>query len=496
MVTKTGRRPIIAVITMALIALAMFITTNGCNKKSHDKAAAIVGSSGSGTTADTTRPTVMSTIPANLAVDVLLNRKLTAVFSEAMDPATISTTTFTLTRGITNITGTVTYVALGYTATFSPTNAFTVSTSYTANLTIGVKDLAGNALAVAKTWSFQTGATADTTPPTVTYTSPANLAIDVPINARIEATFTEAMDPTTISTTTFTVIGPGAVPVTGTVALATLTATFLPVTNLASSTIYTATITTGVKDLAGNALAVAKIWSFNTGTAIGTNLAPVFLGTAGNFVILVKTGTSTTGVTYVIGDIGVSPAAASYITGFGLSADPSNTFSTSSLVNGRLYAANYAPPTPAYMTTAISDMETAYTDAAGRTLPDATELYAGDISGRTLAPGLYKWGTGVLINGGVTLAGTGSGNDVWIFQIAQDLTVGNAAFINLINGAQAKNIFWQVAGQVTLGTTANFKGIILCQTLVEMQTNGTFTGRALAQTAVTLDAATIIKPVE
>jgi len=496
MVTRIRRRPFIAVITMVLIALAMFITTNGCKKKSHDKAAAVVGSSGSGATADTIRPNVNTTNPANLAIGVLLNRKVTVTFSEAMDPATISSTTFTLTRGITVITGTVTYAALGATATFSPTNAFTVSTSYTANLTIGVKDLAGNALVVAKTWSFTTGSASDTTAPTVTYTSPANLAIDVPINARIDATFTEAMDPTTISSTTFTMIGPGAIPVTGTVALATFTATFVPVSDLTINSWYTATITTGVKDLAGNALAVAKTWSFNTGTAIGTNLAPVFLGTAGNFVILAKTGTSTTGVTYVIGDIGVSPAAASYITGFGLSADPSNTFSTSSLVNGKLYAADYAPPTPANMTTAISDMETAYTDAAGRTLPDATELYAGDISGKTLAPGLYKWSSGLLINGGVTLAGTGSGNDVWIFQIAQDLTVGNAAFMTLSNGAQAKNIFWQVAGQVTLGTTANFKGIILCQTLIEMQTNGTFTGRALAQTAVTLDAATIIKPIE
>ena len=142
----------------------------------------------------------------------------------------------------------------------------------------------------------------------------------------------------------------------------------------------------------------------------------MLLGSAGNFVILAKAGVSTTGTTAVVGDIGVSLAAASYITGFGLIMDASNKFSTSALVTGKVYAADYAPPTPANMTTAVSDMETAYTDAAGRTLPDFTELGAGDISGMTLAPGLYKWGTGVLITGaGVTLSG--GKNDVWVFQI-------------------------------------------------------------------------------
>ncbi|MDO8725985.1 MAG: ice-binding family protein, partial [Candidatus Methanoperedens sp.] len=145
------------------------------------------------------------------------------------------------------------------------------------------------------------------------------------------------------------------------------------------------------------------------------------------------------------------------------------------------------------MTAAISDMETAYTDAAGRTNPTDTELYAGDITGKTITPGLYKWGTGVLISaGGVTLSG--GANDIWIFQIAQDLTVDNGAIVTLSGGAQAKNIFWQVAGQTTLGTTANFKGIILSKTLISMNTGATLNGRALAQTAVTLDANAITAP--
>ena len=221
--------------------------------------------------------------------------------------------------------------------------------------------------------------------------------------------------------------------------------------------------------------------------------APVLLGLAGNFVILAKTGISTTGSTLITGDIGVSPAAASFITGFGLIMDVSNKFSTSALVTGKVFAADYAPSTPANMTTAISDMETAYTDAAGRTSPDFTELYAGDISGRTLVPGLYKWGTGVLItSAGVTLSG--DANDVWIFQIAENLTVNNSAIVTLSGGAQAKNVFWQVSGQATLGTTSNFKGIILCQTVIVLQTGAQMKGRALAQSAVTLNATTITKP--
>jgi len=220
----------------------------------------------------------------------------------------------------------------------------------------------------------------------------------------------------------------------------------------------------------------------------------VNLGNAGNFVILAKSGVSTTGTTAIVGDVGVSPAAATFITGFGLIADSSNQFSTSSLVTGKLYAADYTPPTPSTMTTAVSDMETAYIDAAGRTNPDATELGAGDISGMTLYSGLYKWSTGVLINTGVTLDCQNNTNAVFIFQIAQDLTVGNGAIITLSGGCQAQNIFWQVAGQTTLGTTSNFKGNILDQTAIALNTGASLNGRALAQTAVTLDANAVTIP--
>ena len=162
------------------------------------------------------------------------------------------------------------------------------------------------------------------------------------------------------------------------------------------------------------------------------------------------------------------------------------------MVTGKLYAANMAAPTPTIMTTAVGDMEIAYTDAAGRTLPDFTELGAGNISGLTLVPGLYKWGTGVLVASNITLSG--GANDVWIFQVAQDLTVSNSVIITLSGGAVAKNVFWQVAGQATLGTTADFKGVILSQTQIVLGTGASLTGRALAQTAVTLDANAVTAP--
>jgi hypothetical protein len=231
----------------------------------------------------------------------------------------------------------------------------------------------------------------------------------------------------------------------------------------------------------------------STTPIVAASPAPVDLGTAGDFAVLAKTGISATGTTHITGDIGISPAAASYITGFGLIMDSSNVFSTSSLVTGNIYAADYTPPTPSKMTTAVSDMETAYTDAAGRTLPDYTELYAGDVTGQTLTAGLYKWGTGVLISaGGVTIFGAPS--DVWIFQIAQTLIVASGAIVTLDGGAQASNIFWQVTGQTTLGTSSQFNGIILDKTAIVIQTGATLNGRALAQTAVTLDANVVTAP--
>ncbi len=225
--------------------------------------------------------------------------------------------------------------------------------------------------------------------------------------------------------------------------------------------------------------------------ALAASPATVNLGASGNFVILAKTGISTTGVTSITGDIGLSPAAATYITGFALDLPAASAFSTSALITGKAYAPGYADPTPANLTTAVSNMEAAYTDTAGRA-SNVTELGAGNIGGMTLAPGVYKWSTGVTISSDLFLSG--GANDVWIFQVAQNLDISSATKIVLSGGAQASNIFWVVAGQTTLGTTSTFNGNILDQTTIVLNTGATLYGRALAQAAVTLDANTVTKP--
>jgi hypothetical protein len=225
--------------------------------------------------------------------------------------------------------------------------------------------------------------------------------------------------------------------------------------------------------------------------ATASSTLPVNLRTAGNYVILAKSGISTVPISAVTGNIGVSPAAASLITGFSLVADSTNVFSTSPQVTGKAYAADYAVPTPSNLTTAIGDMLLAFTDAAGRA-PSVTELGAGNIGGKTLTPGVYKWGTGLLIPTNVIL--TGSATDVWIFQIAQNLTMSNATGVSLTGGALAKNVFWQVAGLVDLGTTSHFEGVILTQTSINLQTGASINGRLMAQTAVTIAGSTVVQP--
>jgi len=223
-------------------------------------------------------------------------------------------------------------------------------------------------------------------------------------------------------------------------------------------------------------------------------LAPVDLGLAGTFVILSESGISATAGSGIVGDIGVSSIAAIAVTGCGLIMDASGEFATSPLVDGNVSAADYAGPTRLVMTTAVGDMVNAYKDAAGRKWPDATELGAGNISGLTVKPGLYKWAGAVQLNHGASVTLSGTSNDVWIFQVGEGLTVGNGARVILQGGAQAKNIFWQVATQTTLGTTASFQGIILSGTAIVLNTGAALTGRALAQTAVALAASEVIQP--
>ena len=442
-----------------------------------------------GTVADTTAPTVSFTNPANSDSGVYINDDITATFSEAMDAPTITTSTFILKQGTTVIPGTVTYV--GNVATFNPTSNLVANTVYTGTITTGVKDLADNALAAEKTWSFTTGTTVIVISPTISTIVPVDLATGVAVNANITATFSEAMDSATISTATFS-LKQGATVVLGAVTYLGTVATFNPTNNLSASTTYTATITTGAKNSIGDPLAASKVWSFTTGTVAALGPSPVNLGTAGNFVILSKSGIDTVPTSAITGNIGVSPIDRTALTGFSEAMDSTNTFSSAGQVTGNLYAADYTSPTSSNLTTAISNMETAFTDAAGRPTPDFSELGSGDISGMTLAPGLYKWGTGVLISTDVYL--NGGPNDVWIFQISGGITQASGTRIYLTGGALPKNVFWQTFGAVALGTTAHMEGIILCQTEITLATGATINGRLLSQTAVTLDQSTVIQP--
>lgn len=219
--------------------------------------------------------------------------------------------------------------------------------------------------------------------------------------------------------------------------------------------------------------------------------APVNLGTAGNYAILAKTGISSVPNSVVTGNIGVSPIGSTSITGFSLTEDATNQFSVSSQITGKAYASDYASPTSSNLTTAISNMETAYTDAAGRAA-HYTELYNGDLSGQTLTAGVYKWGTGVLINSDVTLHG--GANDVFIFQIAKGITQANGTKIILTGGAQAKNIFWQAAETVSIGSDAHFEGIILGKKNISLGAKASINGQLLAQTAVALIMSTVVAP--
>jgi hypothetical protein len=219
-------------------------------------------------------------------------------------------------------------------------------------------------------------------------------------------------------------------------------------------------------------------------------LAPVLLGTAENYAIVAKSKISNVPTSVVTGDLGLSPAAASYVTGFALT--KAGTSFTSPQVTGKVFAADNDPPTPARLTTAVADMLTAYADAAGRKSPDFVELGAGAIGGLTLEPGLYKWTSSVTIPKDVTLSG--SEDDVWIFQVSGDLALSSARSVILSGGAAAKNVFWQVAGGVDFGTDSHAEGVVLCKTAIELESGASINGRLLAQTAVNLSAATVVAP--
>jgi len=427
------------------------------------------------TTGNCVPPTVISVTPS-VSVGVCPSTGVTATFSQAMNPSTINTTTFTLTAGTPPVAvpGVVTYA--GSTAAFTPSSALALNTHYTATITTGAMDLSGVALVSNFVWTFTTSSVA-CTPPVVISVAPANLAVGICPNTLLVATFNQAMSPSTINTTTFTLTAPGTppVPVAGAVTydVSNYAATFTPTNPLALNTHYTATITTGAQDLAGDSLASNYVWTFTTSTTACN--AGVPLGSACSFGILggsTVTSTPTAG-TAVTGDIGVWPGTA--ITGF-----PPGTFT----------GTEHAGDTVAQ--TAQGDLTTAYNYAAAA--PGGAVLPA-DIGGETLAPGVYKT-TSAQPSLGITGNLTLSGNGVYIFQIVSTLTTaaGNSQVI-LAGNAQPGSVFWQVGSSATLGTDTIFQGIIMAQASVTLTTGTTLDGSALARTgAVSMDETLVNVP--
>jgi hypothetical protein len=411
-------------------------------------------------------PTVISETPLNGSTGVCPSLVVTATFSRAMNPSTINTATFTLTGpGTTAVAGIVTYAAS--TATFTPSSPLALNTLYTATITTGAKDIFGIALASNFVWTFTTSTT-PCAPPTVISVAPPNLATGVCPSTVVTATFSEAMKASTINSTTFTLAGPGTTPVAGVVTyvVSSDVATFTPNSPLALNTLYTATITTGAENLAGNPLATDFVWSFTTSTVACIPIVP--LGTACSFGILGGSTVTNSGTsTFVTGDIGVWPGTA--ITGF-----------TAQNFSGTEHAGD------AVAQTAQGDLTTAYNYAAAA--PGGAVLPA-DIGGETLAPGVYKTTSAqpsLGITGNLTLSGDANG--VWIFQIVSTLTTaaGNSDVI-LSGGALSEHVYWQVGSSATLGTSTTFAGTIMAQASVSLSTGATLNGRALARTgAVTL----------
>jgi hypothetical protein len=500
------------------------VTTAAKDSAGNALAASFVWSFSTAALADTTRPTATLTVPAAAALGVASNTKITATFSEPMDAATLNVVSFTLrntTLG-TTVAGAVTYSGPARTATFTPTGgALAASTQYTATITTVATDLAGNALAGNTAvppaagnhvWAFTTGAAGDLVPPTVTAISPPDGSAGICLTRAVTATFSEPMDASTITGATFGVTD-GGVAVPGSVGYdaPTRVATFVPTSpaGFAASRAFVATVVSGpagVKDLAGNALAANRVWGFSTGTQ--ACLGPVELGAAASFGAFGGgAGVTNQGINTVVGGNLGSTAACTLITGFH---DATNVYTQTPLnigaVNGSI---NCGPPAPgtlvtlAVATQARADALAAYNALAA--LPPGSDPGAGQLGGLVLAPGVYTsaGGTFAVTSGNLTLDAQGDANAVWVFQSAAALTVGLSATprqVFLINGAQAKNVFWQVGsagriedGSVMVGTIIAPAGVTISTAGQTAQT--TLTGRAIGLTAsVTLVNTTIVAP--
>ena len=482
-----------------------------------------------GSVPDGIAPTVIAVSPPNLATGVPPNlRTITATFSEAIDPSTLTSATFLLSCPTgTPQTGAVTYSAATLTATLTLTSNLPVGTVCTGTITTGVRDVSGMPLASNFNWTFTTAAAVDSTPPTVSSVNPPNLGTGVCLQSSVNATFSEAIDPTTINNSTFTLqlTGPplGA-PLAGTVTydVPSRVATFTPASSLLASTNYTATVTTGVKDLAGNALATNKVFTFTTGTLPCTAPVTTFsLGTAAPFGNLGGTaGTTNTGVlTVVNGNLGSTATATSAVTGYHDSAGDiyTETPVNRGTVTGKIYTCTVSTTGPtaagvnaascSIATQARLDAQTLYNNLSPASLPGGIDPGAGQLGGLVLTPGVYKaaGGSFMITGSDLTLDAQGNPNAVFVFQTASTLTIGAPAAprnIILINGAQAKNVFWRVGTSATINAAGGgtVVGTIIASSAISFSTVGnvnvvTLNGRAIALNAsVTLTNTVINVP--
>jgi hypothetical protein len=490
---------------------------------------------------DTTRPTVTQTVPTNGEQNAPTNTKISATFSEDMDPASINGTTFQLTGpGATAIAGNVTYAANSRSALFAPSspNTLTADTDFTGTIS-GAKDLAGNSLAANYVWRFRTGATSDNAPPTVVSTNPADGASGLCNNQQVNVTFSEAMDPATIDAASLIVqrSGPSPQPALPGVVrydAAARIASFAAAPALGAGS-FTVTVTTAVKDLAGNPLAASKVTTFTSGTD-ACPTAPA-LGAAASFGAFGGNATITNDglLTVVHGNLGVN-AASTKVTGFRDAGGRVYTTTTDNdgLVDGVIYTLT-APPgsvAGAEVTKARSDVLAAFNAISPASLPNGKNVAdpaqcsncgpitdPDELAGRTLPPGVYRSATGTYDiggagrgNGDLTLDAGGDANAVWIFQTAAGSGTLNVGLtgpatpavpvkVLLTNGAQAKNVFWYVPAGAVIGTGATMTGTILADAVITVSTTGgspptavptTINGRLLSLTAGVTMTNTII----
>jgi hypothetical protein len=440
-----------------------------------------------GAVIDATAPMILLTLPGDMDTDVVLNTAVSATFSEVMDPLSITATVFTLANAAGPVLGNVAQVDA--TATFVPDNLLTLNTLYTATVTTGASDLDGNTLTEDYVWTFTTGAELDSDPPTVTSNAPEDMAIDVPVNTTVNATFSEDMDPLSIDTASFTLVGPGDSEVLGTVHYDPLAriGTFIPASALMPVTEYTATVTMDAADLAGTMMVEDYVWTFSTGDDLALGFAPlaINLGSLSTFVAVAGSGltnSNSSGTTTLNGDVGLSP------TGTCLG-DGSPCTLTNPVINGTLYVND----PEGVAAKAKVDLVAAYVEAMSRP-PGITSQ---DLAGMTLTPGVYTSASTmtIAVGGTVWLDGMGDSNAVFIFQIGSSLTVNNDAQIVLLNGAKAKNVFWACGASSTLGSNVRFQGSILAQESNSVGTDSVVVGRLLCTTGeITLLSNTITLP--